>query len=266
MNLILTFVHPTKPPKTVGPLRAIRLDAESLRETANGTPVAVHREHQWEIQGQKYFRMDAATGVHCHFEHVTTDERSRDFGPYEQFSAVDGIAYVDDHVFAVVDEKDRDCDWFCYEDGHHWPVLIVTDAGTAARSRLLSLAGLAPLLPGVIALWQGAKLLYLGGAASLRSEVRRLADEWGTRDITAVTWEKHDDPAARKVELFAEYERGMSSLPRTYGRLHGNLVRTARLIEKATETIARSSSLLDCARMVCANLRPAAAYCGARTI
>jgi len=37
--------------------------------------------------------------------------------------------------------------------------------------------------------------------------------------ITAVSWEKHDDPVAREAELFAEYERGSSSLLKTYGRL-----------------------------------------------
>jgi hypothetical protein len=256
MNLVLTFVHPSKPPKTLGPFAAIRFDAESLRETVNGAPVAIHRDHQWHVGTEKYFRLDTTTRVHCHFERLTQNEGSKRFGPFEQFSAIDGIAYVDDRVFAFVDTKIGD--WFCYEDGHHWEVMVVSDASGGARSRLLSIAGLAPLLPGVIALWQGAKLLYLGQAQSIRSELERLADHWSRREISLVSWEKHGDPAAREAELLAEYERGLPSLTKTYGQLHGNLVRTARLIERARQTIAQSCRFQEHARMILATVRAAA--------
>lgn len=255
MNLILSFVHPSKAPKTIGPFLAIRLDAESLRETAHGAPLAVHRDHQWEVGGERYFRLDATTRVHCHFERLTQAAQSRRFGPYEQFSAVDGIAYADDRVFAFVDTKVGD--WFCYEDGLHWQVMVVTDA-SAGKNRLLSLAGLAPLLPGVIALWQGAALLYLGRAASIRAQLERIADDWRAQHISAISWEKHADPAAREAQLLAEYERGCASLTTTYGRRHGNVVRTARLIERARQTIAHSSQLQDYARMIRASLGAAA--------
>lgn len=256
MNLVLTFVHPSKPPKTLGPFAAIRLDAESLRETDNGTPVALHRDHQWHVGGERYFRLDTTTRVHCHFERPTQNVTSRRFGPFEQFSAIDGIAYVDDRVFAFVDTKIGD--WFCYDDGHHWAVLVVSDASSTPKSRLLSIAGLAPLLPGVMALWQGAKLLYLGQAQSLRREMERLADHWSRREITLVSWEKHDDPAAREAQLLAEYERALPSLTQTYGQLHGNRVRTARLVERARQIIAQSCAIQEHARMTRASVRAAA--------
>ena len=47
--------------------------------------------------------------------------------------------------------------WFCYEDGHHWRAMVVTDAVTRQGAKLLLLvAALVPLLHGMIALWCGA--------------------------------------------------------------------------------------------------------------
>ena len=122
MNLILTFVHPSKPAKSVGPFHAIRLDGDSVREVMNRTLVARHSDHQWEVEGERYFRLDATSRVQIHFERPPQGAFSRHFGPYERFSAVDGIAYTDDRVFAFVDPKVGD--WFCYNDGQHWPVRI----------------------------------------------------------------------------------------------------------------------------------------------
>lgn len=172
MNLVLSFVHFRKEPKTVGPLEAVRLDGEALYDARSGKVLARHREHQWEVEGQRYFRLDASTPVRIHFERVAQQgplpSRSREFGPFERFSSVDGIAYTDERVFAFVDA--RIGDWFCYDDGRHWSVMVVRDAGNRSFGNLLaSLAGMAPLLPGVLALWQSARLLYLGGARTARS-------------------------------------------------------------------------------------------------
>jgi len=57
------------------------------------------------------------------------------------------------------------------------------------------------------------------GAENPRPFVAIRLGEWSAQAITAVSWEKHDDPVAREAELFAEYERGSSSLLKTYGRL-----------------------------------------------
>jgi hypothetical protein len=240
MNLILTFVHPSKPAKSVGPFRAIRLDGDSVREVMNRTLVARHSEHQWEVGGERYFRLDATTRVHIHFERPPQGSASRQFGPYERFSAVDGIAYTDDRVFAFVDSKVGD--WFCYNDGQHWPVMVVSDATPGAdHGRLASIAALAPLAAGVIGLWKGGQLLYLGRAQSIRGRLLAIAGE-DRPEVDAVTWEAHGDPAAREAELLAEYAGGARSLTQTYGRWHGNRVRTFRLLElaAAARTLARS--------------------------
>jgi hypothetical protein len=253
MNLILSFVHVSKPAKTVGPFHSIRLDAEAVRESPAGAPVAYHRDHQWEVEGQRYFRLDATSRVRIHFERdprrLQAIARSRGFGPFGKFSAIDGIVYTDNRVFAFVDTKVGD--WFCYDDGHHWAVMVVSDASTPAKGVLATLAGLAPMLPGVIGFWQGSKLLQLGRASSIRAELSRFLNGHGPFDpqlITAATFEAHPSPAVREAELHAEYENASRTLPATYGLMHGNGVRTARLIEKAMRTVQRARSLAAAAR------------------
>src|SRR5690348_13828428 len=206
MNLILTFVHPSKPAKSVGPFHAIRLDGDSVREVMNRTLVARHGDHQWEVEGERYFRLDATSRVQIHFERPPQGAFSRHFGPYERFSAVDGIAYTDDRVFAFVDPKVGD--WFCYNDGQHWPVMVVNDASAEGpRARFAALAALAPVVSGVIALWASSRLLYLGRAESIRGVLAALAETpagASLAEITALTWEVHSAAAQREAELLEE--------------------------------------------------------------
>ena len=209
MKLVLSFVHPTKPARIVGPFNSVRLDADSIRELGNGGLVACHRERLWEVEGEKYFRLDATSRIRIHFERSRPDpharSRSRDFGPFERFSAVDGIAYTDNQVFAFVDSKVGD--WFCYDDGRHWAVMIVTDAASRGVHALGLLLAFAPALPGVIGAWQDAKLIYVARAQCIRSHIESVignCDRWPGR-VTAITWETHPDPAAREAELYAEH-------------------------------------------------------------
>ena len=135
MKLVLSFVHPTKPARSQGPFESVRLDGDSIRESANGRLVAYHRERVWQVEGESYFRLDATPRVRVHFERSRADprslSRSRGFGPFERFSAVDGTAYADTQVFAFLDSKTGD--WFCYDDGRHWAVMVLTDGSGAGR-------------------------------------------------------------------------------------------------------------------------------------
>ncbi len=175
MNLILSFVHVNKPAKTVGPYQSVELDASAVRDGAKHDVLAVHREHQWEVRGVRYHRLDSSSRLRIHFEGGRREPAaaSRRFGPFDRFSAVDGVAYTDDRVFAYVDAGDGD--WFCYEDGRRWRIMVLTDAAGGGSAKVLAmLAALAPLLPGVLGLWQGANLRYLGRAKSIRAQLRRL--------------------------------------------------------------------------------------------
>lgn len=233
MNLVLSFIRPSKPAKTVGPFHAVHLDGETVREAQNRTLVARHREHQWLVDGERYFRLDATTRVQIHFERPPQGTYSRQFGPYERFSAVDGIAYTDDRVFAFVDPKVGD--WFCYNDGQHWPIMVVSDASaTGRRERLRSLAALAPLVGGVIGLWNAGRLLYLGRTGSIRDLLADLARGragCSLEEVTSVTWDVHEDPIRREAELLAEYQAAARTLMETYGRFQGSLARTFSLVQ-----------------------------------
>lgn len=199
MKLVLCFVHPSRPAKTVGPFNTVRLDGESVRDPEKRALIARHREHQWEVDGERYSRLDATVPVRIHFERPPEGTASRVLGPYRRFSAIDGIAYADERVFAFVDPKVGD--WFCYNDGQHWPVMVLSDAAEGGgRGRLVSLAALAPLVGGVIGLWKRGRLFYVGRAASIRDRLLALAER---DDPDAVGWETHPDPARREAELLA---------------------------------------------------------------
>lgn len=207
MGLVLSFVHPSRPAKSVGPFDTVRFDGDCVRDPQKRALIARHREHQWEVEGERYSRLNAATPVRIHFERPPEGTASRSFGPYRRFSAVDGVAYTDEHVFAFVDPKVGD--WFCYNDGQHWPVMVLSDAADGGRGRLRSLVALAPLLGGVIGLWKRGRLFYFGRAVSIRERLLALAER---ETLDAVGWEAHADPARREAELLAELRPRYTSL------------------------------------------------------
>ncbi len=159
MRIVFSAVHGARPSKTFGPLRVLRFDRTGLRETATGPVVALRREHQWELEGQRYFRVDTTSRVRIEFE--TANTRSRGFGPFQNFSAIAGIAYADQRVLAFLDE--RLGDWYCYNDGKHWAVMLVKDANDSSAKRVLAmLASLAPALTGVYGLLHGVSARHAG--------------------------------------------------------------------------------------------------------
>lgn len=125
VDLILSFIHPTNAPRTLGPFKTLWIDVESLRDRPNGPVLARHIRHQWEVEGVSYFRLDCTARVTVRFEGGRLPP-SRSFGPFNRFSVVDGLAYTDDKVFAFLDGK-VDA-WLCYDVGQHWPVMVVAEA------------------------------------------------------------------------------------------------------------------------------------------
>lgn len=128
MNLIFSYVHPSKSAKTLGPFKSVRLSIDGMRTDADDTLVASYHKHQWGVEGLDYFRLDCTSRVAIHFERAR--ERSSQYGPFERFSAVNGLAYCDDRVITFLDFKENE--WLYYDTGYHWPHLVVTDV-TSAR-------------------------------------------------------------------------------------------------------------------------------------
>ena len=123
MNLIFSYVHPSRSAKTLGPFKSIRLSFDGVRGDADGRLLAAYRKHQWEVEGLDYFRLDCTARVVIHFERSL--ERTNPSGPFERFSAVNGLAYCDDRVLTFLDFKNNE--WLYYDTGYHWPQLVVTD-------------------------------------------------------------------------------------------------------------------------------------------
>lgn len=124
MNLIFSYVHPSQSAMTLGPFNSIWLSAAGLQTEANGPVRAAYRQHQWDLDGLSYFRLDCTAQVTVHFER--DKERSSKYGPFRRFSAVDGLAYGDDKVIAFLDLKVNE--WLYYDSGYHWPTMVVSEA------------------------------------------------------------------------------------------------------------------------------------------
>ena len=123
MMLVFSFVHPSKPPRTVGPMSSMWLTSEGMSEQSAGPLRAAYRQHQWELDGVRYFRLDCTAEVNVHFER--SKDRSTPYGPYARFSMVNGLAYGDDRVIAFMDYKKNE--WLYYDTGYHWPVMVVAE-------------------------------------------------------------------------------------------------------------------------------------------
>jgi hypothetical protein len=123
MNLIFSHIHPIKSQKVLGAYGCIYLSSDGMREDQKKSLLAAYKHHQWAIDGQQYFRVDCTDRVSIHFERA--QERSSRYGPFERFSAINGLAYGDDKVVAIMDIKVSE--WLYYDSGHHWPVLVVTE-------------------------------------------------------------------------------------------------------------------------------------------
>lgn len=123
VNLVFSHIHPTRSQKAVGPYNVIRLGFDGMRAEDAKVMLAPYRNHQWSLDGLEYFRVDCTDPVVIHFERER--ERSGRYGPYERFSAVNGLAYGDDTVVAFLNVRINE--WLYYDSGYHWPVMVISD-------------------------------------------------------------------------------------------------------------------------------------------
>ncbi|HZM37377.1 MAG TPA: hypothetical protein VFC18_23160 [Burkholderiales bacterium] len=173
MSLVLSFRHARRHAHTLGPLGSVRLDASCLRERGDGPVLATHENHQWSVAGSTYFSLECPARVMLHFEDDPGVTRSRAFGPYGRFAAVDGIAFAEDRVVAAIDRESLR--WLAQLDGALWRVLVLNEARSArVETRLFALGALclAAQLPGVYALGEDHRLVRIGSVASVAPSPR----------------------------------------------------------------------------------------------
>ncbi len=128
--LEVVFSRPEGAAKRKGPYARLRFEGELLRERPGGPVIAAHEQHQWQVDGERFLRLDCQCRLQVFFERVD-GTRSKLYGPYDHISFVDGVAYANHEVFAFVDRSA--VDWYCHDDGHHWPLMIVEAAAQLSR-------------------------------------------------------------------------------------------------------------------------------------
>jgi hypothetical protein len=105
-----------------GPYRTFCLQGETMREDVGGAIIAVHEDHQWQVAGRKFSRVDCDCSVRIECLRVD-GKRSKRYGPFVSFSCMDGIAHANHEIFAFADRSIGD--WYCHADGLHWAILVI---------------------------------------------------------------------------------------------------------------------------------------------
>lgn len=116
------LTNPRGEPLTIGPVTKLRFDGSCLFIEPGGL-LANHANHRWAlIDGRTYSRLECIYRLEVCFE-SHHGSMSRTIGPFNSFSAVDGILYADFHVIAFCDEQNKD--WYSYDLGSHWKAVVV---------------------------------------------------------------------------------------------------------------------------------------------
>src|ERR1044071_3103154 len=119
----LSFVRDTAPPKRKGPYPVLRLEGEVIRSEPLGPIIARHEHHEWELDGERFPRLQCDCRACIRFERLDGSV-SQTFGPYDCVTFTDGVAYANHEIFAFVDRSIGD--WYCHEDEHHWPIMVIS--------------------------------------------------------------------------------------------------------------------------------------------
>jgi hypothetical protein len=121
------FVNAGDPRAAQQPVDGLRFDGSVLRHI-DGNPLAHHRDNRWHLfDGGQYWRLECAFACIVWFD-GGNGRRSRDFGPYRTFSAVDGILCGEQATIASSDDERNE--WYAFPLQGHWPsVVVVPKAG-----------------------------------------------------------------------------------------------------------------------------------------
>jgi hypothetical protein len=121
-KLFVQFVNAGDPRAARHPVEGLRFDGATLRHI-DGQHLADHKENRWHLfDGGQYWRLECAFACIVWFE-GESGRRSREFGPYRRFSAVDGMLYGDEATIASSDPERNQ--WYAFPLQGHWPSVIV---------------------------------------------------------------------------------------------------------------------------------------------
>jgi hypothetical protein len=82
-------------------------------------------DHRWGLaQGGQFSRLECNSPVQVHF--ATKDLQSKKLGPFESFSAINGVAYADRRLIAACDPQHQA--WYSLDVGRHWKAVVVEPA------------------------------------------------------------------------------------------------------------------------------------------
>src|SRR6478735_8596137 len=122
-TISVVFSNPVGPSYSLGPLKQLHLRGRELREFRDGPVLANDDAYRWTVKdGGKYSRFD------CDKECSVTLARDRDqarktYGPFQGFSSLNGLKFVDHQLFCLYDETMKD--WYGYQSGEHWDEITV---------------------------------------------------------------------------------------------------------------------------------------------
>lgn len=111
----------------LGTFQELLFAGDELR-TTDETVLAIHQHNRWRraqegVGGETFIRLDIVGPLVVR----TGDGAARTLGPYEHFSCVDGVSYVERRVFGFWDLQQRD--WYFVDLGVHSKVLRLSRAG-----------------------------------------------------------------------------------------------------------------------------------------
>lgn len=113
------------PQVTVGPARSFRVGGNMLHRDEEPAPVARYQNHSWAVGGRHHTRYVSEGPARVRFENLHRVP-SETYGPYREFSASDGVLYVDGELFAKFVEETQL--WHCFPTDTYWPTLIIESA------------------------------------------------------------------------------------------------------------------------------------------
>ena len=121
MGLLLHFQKTRGAPVSKGPFERIVFEGETLREKTGGPIIAAHLPHTWVVDGEEFLRLDVEPSVVVSWEGFAGSPSTT-----SHLSCVNGIAFIDRRIFAVVDREHGD--WYLLREGQHRPVLDLQPA------------------------------------------------------------------------------------------------------------------------------------------